>query len=159
MIIRKTFQKSSHVYLKIFYRTDVLLHRIKKLCWLVYTQFLLFCNIKLTGSISMRRFCLLTIYTSTRFKCMQQIRGLIPSENNAYASSRTIKNLVSFLFSFVCYDFIQRTRKIVFIFCLLERYKKNIKCKMIIGVYAMLSNFVPLKALLSIHYHRCFTYN
>ena len=91
---------------------------------------------------------------------MQQIRGLIPSENNAYASSRTIKNLVSFLFSFVCYSFIQRTRKFVFIFCLLERYKKNInKCKIIIGDYVMLYDFVPLKAILSICYHRCFTYN
>ena len=91
---------------------------------------------------------------------MQQIRGLIPSENNAYASSRTIKNLVSFLFSFVCYNFIQRTRKIVFIFCLLERYKKNVnKCKKIKGDYMMLNDFVPLKAILSIHYHRCFPYN
>ena len=92
---------------------------------------------------------------------MQQIRGLSPSikttHMQVHVRSKTLYPFYSHLFAIAS---IQRTRKIVFIFCLLERYKKNInKCKMIIGVYAMLSDFVPLKATLSIHYHRCFTYN
>ena len=91
---------------------------------------------------------------------MQQIRGLIPSENNAYASSRTIKNLVSFLFSFVCYSFYSANTKDCVHLLLARKVQKEYKqMQNDYRRLMMLNDFVPLKAILSIHYHRCFTYN